>query len=325
MRRLPPGNVRKAATAEERIRILSAFSNELCSMISEVEPEARQKELRKLASRFGENVALSEQTLRETLEKSFSEVAQFASIICINLKQSSFGRQIKTWNAKPVVTVQAAASPVNAAASVTDNTGSVATILSDAVPEGAPGSPVDDEEEREPAEEVANAEAILMAGIQDISNTLVEEFQLNDVLRIILETMYRAKGFRRVILCVRDPRSNSMVGRFGFGPEASEIAKKFNFSLVFSPDIFLAALTKGVDILITDTRDPKIAPRIPEWFRKSVNAGTFVIFPLSIKSKPVAMIYADMEQAGDIVIPEKELTLLRTLRNQAVLAVKQSS
>jgi hypothetical protein len=137
--------------------------------------------------------------------------------------------------------------------------------------------------------------------------------------------MYRAKGFKRVILCVRDARNNSMLGRFGFGPDALEISRRFNFSLVFTPDIFHAALSKGVDILITDTNDPKISTRIPEWFRKGVNAGTFVIFPLCIKSNPVAMIYADSDHAGEIVIPEKELSLLRTLRNQAVLAIKQSS
>ena len=170
-----------------------------------------------------------------------------------------------------------------------------------------------------------NPEVILMAGIQDISNTLVEEFKLNDVLRIILETMYRAKGFKRVILCVRDARTNTMIGRFGFGPDAPDVAKQFNFSLTFTPDIFHAALSKGVDILISDTHDAKIASRIPEWFRKGVNAGTFVIFPLCIRSKPVAMIYADADHANEIVIPEKELSLLRTLRNQALLAIKQSS
>ena len=65
--------------------------------------------------------------------------------------------------------------------------------------------------------------------------------------------------------------------------------------------------------------------RIPEWYRKGINAGTFVIFPLCIKGNPVAMIYSDADHAGEIVIPEKELSLLRTLRNQAVLAIKQSS
>jgi hypothetical protein len=37
------------------------------------------------------------------------------------------------------------------------------------------------------------------------------------------------------------------------------------------------------------------------------------------------MIYADRDRADEIVIPEKELSLLRTLRNQALLAIKQSS
>ncbi|MBK9026421.1 MAG: protein kinase [Propionivibrio sp.] len=326
MRKLPAGNVRKASTVEERMRVLSAFANDLCGLIADVEPEQRQKELRKVMSRFGENISLNEQALRETMEKSMQEVVLFAGIIGVNLKQSEFGRQMKTWRAKPGA-AEGAEEEKRIAAEGAE------TVLSDVVPAGAPGSPVIAGEEIEAGEEgvsgaaaqIGNSEVILMAGIQDISNTLVEDFKLNDVLRIILETMYRAKGFKRVILCVRDARNNSMLGRFGFGPDAPEIAKRFNFSLTFSPDIFHAALSKGVDILISDTKDAKISARIPEWFSKGVNAGTFVIFPLCIKSNPVAMIYADCDLAGEIVITEKELSLMRTLRNQAVLAIKQSS
>jgi hypothetical protein len=171
----------------------------------------------------------------------------------------------------------------------------------------------------------ADAQSILAAGIQDISNTLVEDFKLNDILRIILETMYRAMGFRRVILCVKDARSNSMAGRFGFGPDANEVLKNFKFPLNAPPDVFLAALGKGVDIMISNIDDDHIKTRIPAWYRKLVSAKTFVLLPLTIKNNPVAMIYADRENAGEIVIPEKELSLLRTLRNQAVLAIKQSS
>ncbi|HZX30238.1 MAG TPA: GAF domain-containing protein, partial [Rhodocyclaceae bacterium] len=153
----------------------------------------------------------------------------------------------------------------------------------------------------------------------------VDGFKLNDILRIILETMYRAMGFKRVVLCIKDPRANAMQGRFGFGPEANDLAKVFRFPLSFTPDIFHVATSKGVDILISDIDDPKIAPRIPDWYRKATGAKTFVIFPLNIKTNPVALIYADKDEAGSIVIPEKELSLLRTLRNQAVLAIKQGS
>lgn len=317
MRKLPFGNVRKANTTEERMRILSAFSNELCSLISDGDPERRQKELRRISARFAENLPLSEQVLRETMETSFQEVAKFAGIIGVNLAQTAFGGQMKSWTARTNVPGSPAFDP-------STRTDTAATVLEGAVPVGAPGSPVIEGQEAT-TPDVANSEAILMAGIQDISNTLVEDFKLNDVLRIILETMYRAKGFKRVILCVRDTRSNTMIGRFGFGPDAPAITKQFKFSLAFTPDIFHAALSKNVDILISDTHDTKITSRIPEWFRAGVNAGTFVIFPLCIKNNPVAMIYADSEKAGEIVIPEKELSLLRTLRNQAVLAIKQSS
>ncbi|MEI7612820.1 MAG: HDOD domain-containing protein [Betaproteobacteria bacterium] len=317
MRRLPPGAVRKASSNEEQLRILSAFSNELCSMISDVESADQQKELRKVASRYSASVVLSEPVLRETMAESFQEVAQFASIIGISLKQSTFGKKIRSWGAKT-------ASGESVLSTKADAVDSAETILLDVVPSGAPGSPAIEGESEEEIQK-GNSEVILMAGIQDISNTLVEDFKLNDLLRIILETMYRAKGFKRVILCVRDGATNSMLGRFGFGQDALEIARRFNFPLAFTPDIFHAGLSKGVDILISDTNDPKIAARIPEWFRKGVNSGTFVIFPLCIKTKAVAMIYADSELAGDIVISEKELSLLRTLRNQALLAIKQSS
>ncbi len=320
MRKLPAGNVRKANTSEDRMRILSAFSNELCTLVAEVEPARREKELRKVTARFGENVGLTEKALRETMEKSFQDVAHFAGIIGISLKQSAFGRRIQAWSAQPSA-LDEKPGPVSAESD--DGAGSD-TVLADAVPPGAPGSSPGDGPE-DTISRVGSPEAILMAGIQDISNTLVEDFKLNDILRIILETMYRAKGFKRVILCVRDARSNVMLGRFGFGPDAQETAKRFSFSLAYTPDIFHAALSKGGDSLITDTNDPKITGRIPDWYRTGVNAGTFVIFPLCIKNNPVAMIYADGDSAGEIVIPEKELALLRTLRNQAVLAIKQSA
>ena len=324
MRKLPDGAVRKAVTVEERMRVLSDFSNALCTMIADVEPEERQKALRKLSARFSEAVALNEPALRETMERSFQEVARFAGIIGIDLKQSNFGRQMKQWSGKADTTLAGSMAGVLDGDLPGIDAGGVVTVLMDVVPAGAPGSPAGDSD-GEAVQEPANTEIILMAGIQDISNTLVEDFKLNDVLRIILETMYRAKGFKRVILCVRDVRSNTMLGRFGFGPDAPEMTKRFSFPMSYTPDIFHAALSKGVDILISDTRDPKIASRIPDWFRKGVNAGTFVVFPLAIKGNAVAMIYADCDNAGEIVIPEKELSLLRTLRNQAVLAIKQST
>jgi len=318
MRKLPAGSIRRPANTEDRLRMLAAMSNEICTVIADVPADQQQRELRKLATRFGEVVALDEQELRDTLERSFEQVGQFAGIIHLNLQQTRLGRQIKAWTGTSVNLPSMQVSP-------DAEDGLAGTVLSDALAAEVACDDVADEANLA-TEDIAAvvSEAILLAGIQDVSNALVSDFKLNDVLRIILETIYRAKGFKRVILCIRDGRSNAMLGRFGFGPDALEIARSFKFSLVFTPDIFHAALANGVDILISDTNDPKIAARIPGWFRKAVAAETFLVFPLCIKGSGVAMIYADRAQAGEIVISEKELSLLRTLRNQALLAIKQS-
>ncbi len=307
MRKLPGGVVKKPVTQEDRLRVLSGLSNELCDMIAQATPEARDREMKKTMARFADAVALDQKEVQQTVQRAVEEVADFARVIHLNLQQTTFGKQMHLF-------ARGSAEGGEDEADLT-----VGALLRENDPlagtDADPGS----------VGEVLDAQAVLTAGIQDISNTLVDGFKLNDILRIILETMYRAMGFKRVVLCIRDAKSGTMQGRFGFGPDANEIARAFRFPLSFTPDIFHAATSKGADILISDINDPKIAERIPEWYRKAVPAHSFVLFPLNLKGNPVALIYADRDEAGGIDIPEKELSLLRTLRNQAILAIKQGS
>jgi hypothetical protein len=92
--------------------------------------------------------------------------------------------------------------------------------------------------------------------MQDVTNALVGQYQLNDILRIILETMYRAMGFTRVILCVRDAPSNSLKGRFGFGANVDEIIRRgFAIPIGGTRDVFQASIANGADIMIEDVRN----------------------------------------------------------------------
>ena len=69
---------------------------------------------------------------------------------------------------------------------------------------------------------------------------------------------------------------------------------------------------------------------MPGWYRTHVNAPTFLLLPLWMKraGQPdvvLGLIYADQTQAGDLQVDERALSLLRTLRNQAIMAFKQSA
>jgi serine/threonine protein kinase len=170
-----------------------------------------------------------------------------------------------------------------------------------------------------------NAAAMLVAGIQDITHTMVEDFKLNDVLRMVLETMWRALGFRRVVFCLRDARSNSITGRFGLGDNAEAVAAQFRIPLQRRSDLFVAVCSKGADMLVADASQARIAASLPAWYREGVNAPAFLLLPMLMQGKPLALIYADMAAPGSIGLGEKELALLRTLRNQALMAFKQAA
>ena len=167
---------------------------------------------------------------------------------------------------------------------------------------------------------------ILTAGIQDITTAMVDDGKLNDLLRMVLETMFRALDFQHIVFCMRDPKTETLTGRFGLGRDIEPVVKAFAVALKANPpDLFAAVCLRGADTMIGDATDPRITARLPAWYRRSVNAPTFLMLPLLIKGKPFGLIYADQAHKGGLALDEKELALLRTLRNQAVMAFKQSA
>jgi hypothetical protein len=171
---------------------------------------------------------------------------------------------------------------------------------------------------------VAQVNEVLSAGVQDVTNAMVDTFALNDVLRMILETMFRALGFRRMVFCLRDARTEVLVGRFGLGEGSDAAVRAMRVPLKVPGDLFAAVCLRAADTLINDATDPRIHARLPEWYRTGLNAPSFLLLPLQLKGQTFALIYADQSVAGGIVVDDKALGLLRTLRNQAVMAFKQS-
>ena len=169
-----------------------------------------------------------------------------------------------------------------------------------------------------------NATAILSAGIQDITNTLVSEYQLNDLLNMIMETMYRGMGFARVLLAIRDVRTGTVAGRFALGERNEELLRQFKFPLAGTPDLMRLALTHGRDVLISDASADKVRAQLPDWYRTYINAPGFALFPIVVGKNPVGVFYADARRAP-LKIERDEANLLVTLRNQAVLAFKQEA
>ncbi|MEK8029658.1 HDOD domain-containing protein [Ideonella sp. DXS29W] len=169
------------------------------------------------------------------------------------------------------------------------------------------------------------AEAMLSAGIADVTTSMAaDSFKLNEVLKLILDTIYKGLAFDRVVFCLRDPKTGQLSGRIGLGHGAEQMAKRFVVDArgPQPADLFGAACLKGADTFIADGRSSTLAPRLPAWYR-GAPAHSFMLLPMMLKGAPFALIYVD-RHSTPLELAERELTLLRTLRNQAVMAFKSA-
>ncbi|RVT87520.1 protein kinase domain-containing protein [Inhella crocodyli] len=293
----------------ERQRWLCRAANDTADLILSTPPEQLAGPLGRLAESHGKALKLPTKAFEAACEEARKRLASMADAMEIKLEKKSIAHRL--------MPTQEPAAPGAGGAPGDD----LATMV---LPPDAGPAPV----EQDPVERRAHATQQLAAGIQDITDAMVESQDLGAVLRMILETIYRALGVRRVLFCLRDARTDTLVGRFGVGEALDVVVPQMRIPLRSNgqPDLFATICTKGVDTLISDATQPSIAQRLPAWYAKPpLQAGCFLLLPLTVKNAPLGLIYADSVAPGGIQLSEKELSLLRTLRNQAVMAFRQNA
>lgn len=306
----PPGRV--PADALERLRWSARAANDMADAMLHTDPRDVDARLTQAAKTYEKTLGLSVDAMQAATATARKKLVELAQAMAITVRANSRAAQL----------LQGAGdAPVPAPATSTGGQDALAATELQAT-QKLPASPEADPQGNEQVSE------ILAAGIQDITNAMVEEFKLSDVLRMILETMFRALDFHRIVFCMRDAKNDTLTGRFGLGMGVEGAVKQFRVPMAVEgdkPDLFATICAKGADTLISDASAPRIAERLPDWYRKAVDAPTFLILPLLLKGRAFGMIYADKAELGSLVVDEKELAMLRTLRNQAVMAFRQSS
>jgi serine/threonine protein kinase len=305
MRHVEDDKFERPETEEAKLRVLADLSTRVCDSMRELDEKTRDEKLEDVVKRFDGTFGIGAKLLVSSIRASAAELSKDA--VTLNLRTTGSVFQASPGEAD---SAPEAAAPLPEVQSVTDHTRS--EILASCAAESIIIDP-----ERKSA---------LFAGIQDISTTLMGEFKLNDVLREILETMYRSAGFTRVLLFIRDTPSNSLKTCLGLGEGVDDILSgAFSIPLGLTRDVFQAAVANGADVFIENVNAEQIRKHIPDSYRKAFPARSFALFPMAIKGRPVGLLYGDSDVEDAICFSAEELSLLKTLRNQAVIAIKQSA
>ena len=80
------------------------------TLLAVTPPEQRGKALAKISQRFGSSLQMTDRQLQDNMEKSVEDLAEVASILHVNLKQSPFARQTAAF-VGGATTVDAALTP----------------------------------------------------------------------------------------------------------------------------------------------------------------------------------------------------------------------
>ncbi|MBF0345886.1 MAG: HDOD domain-containing protein [Nitrospirae bacterium] len=308
MQKIPLYKLTKPTNDLEMTRDLSIFSNKLCELMNKApfKLDEWKKTLSTFKHRFDTCFVTDEKMLTDVLETSFNELIAYCDNNSFSTDQSHFlkklgflikGQEMSKKGEKDFHAL--AKKPMQ----ILDN-------LSDGEGDSA---------------EVVTPEDILTKGILEIANTLLESFTLNDILRMILEVMYRGMEFTHVIISIKNSREPYMDGRFGFGPKIDKLVKLFRFQIDKSlNDVFNISLNKDSIVLINNIDDVEIQSCIPALLRTAFNAQTFILIPITLRKLPIALIYGDWAKVDPKMLDPKRLRYAKTLRNQAMLAIKQS-
>ncbi len=170
-------------------------------------------------------------------------------------------------------------------------------------------------------------DTVFSKGVLEINTAILNDYPLNEVIKIVLETIYRGLNFSgtsKVLFFLRDSKTLAMKIKFGFGGDLSILRQWFEFSLDKPEDIFNLAMAKPTDLVIRDITTPDIKPLLPSWYSERINDNIFVIIlPIIINKKPIGLFYIEGHKTAFGKVTAEELKYLTMLRDQTVLAIKQ--
>jgi HD-like signal output (HDOD) protein len=319
------GVLKAPKSRSEWMRLVAAFSSDAVKLIPNFGDAAKLTENKEvILARFGAALSLD----KEKLEELLSTVAREITTLADNLK-------LGTTLAKPVSAQEVAAGVIQAgaaaAASIAAATAALETDL--ATPSGLPSAlaglamdvQVDQPRGCHPSGKPYNARDLLLAGVQDVTQMRASgRARINELMMLTLETLFNSMGFRFVVVCLKDVKTNTYRSRLSLGEQHVARQAAFTFPIPSTRDLFHLSMENDADLMIFDATSIKIRDLLPAWHRALLpDARSFIVLPLVIQKAQLGLIYADRILPAPEGVPPDETSLIKALKSQVLAMLSQ--
>jgi HD-like signal output (HDOD) protein len=277
-----PPRIDAPRTPAERVRVAAQFADAVAAALVDAQPEAA---LTQALERFAPAFAPDRAQLERMLEAASVRTREFEAACGLSPTESPLARLLEALPRESQL---------------------AAPVVEPSARRDALGRP-------------ENTQQILLAGLADVSESLARGADLNAVIRVVLEAIYSGLGFARTAFVMREPSSGLFRTRASFG----EPRPFFSFPSAGTSHLFLAALAHATDLHIADVASEKVRAALPPWYaRDFAVAKSFVLLPLCVGGRAAGFFYGDRPVVDPRGLTPEELNLVRSLRNQVVLALR---
>ena len=131
--------------------------------------------------------------------------------------------------------------------------------------------------------------------LRDLSGMLVEKPNLNIILEIVLEGIYRGVGLDRTVFAMLTSDKKAIKAKYALGKDNQNFMHKFHFSLQTN-NVFSKLITTPEPIWVEDSQGSKI--EVNEEIRLVLASKEFYVAPLTLSGRVIGLIYADRQPSG---------------------------
>ncbi|RFC37772.1 MAG: HD-like signal output (HDOD) domain, no enzymatic activity [Candidatus Nitrotoga sp. SPKER] len=174
-----------------------------------------------------------------------------------------------------------------------------------------------------PSGKPINARDLLLAGVQDvIQMRALGRSKVNELILLVLETLYHSMGFRFATVCLKDTKLGQFRARIALGEDHASRQALFVFQIIPERDLFHLSMENNTDLMIADASTEKIRDLLPAWHRALLpDARSFIVLPLVVQKVQIGLFYADRVLPAYEGLPPDEIALIKALKNQILAAL----
>ncbi len=306
MRPLSDEDLKKKDSAIDRLRLVTSLVKDLYDAIQSNPTLSSECHPDQILKRYQTHLKITENQLKRLIKASLEKTRRHAQVLSLNIGRSMFMDGLAA-----LYIAQRQVPPEDPKETVPEKADSESMTSKDEEPAI----------EAEPLPEPHKISGIIIEGVQEISQTMLGDYSVEDVAVMTLEVFHRSLDFHRSLMFINDGEQKKMMARFGYGLDSHRLIGKLGFDLNTPKDLFTSALQLGKDLVVADTNNEKMRNLIPTWYRRNIDAPAFVFLPVCLKKVCIGALYADRQTAGQPV-SEDEHRHLDMLRNQLVLSIK---